>query len=72
MKIRPMVAELFHADKRKNGQMDRRIDEANTLLFTILRTRLTIRQISLTCSWSIHTFEMKSLHSQNAVRGHVL
>jgi predicted nucleic acid-binding protein len=30
MKIRPMVAELFHADKRKDGQMDRQIDEANT------------------------------------------
>ena len=36
MKIRRMVAELFHADKRKDGQMVRQIDEANTPLFEIL------------------------------------
>ena len=30
MKIRPVVVELSHADRRKDGQMDRQIDEANT------------------------------------------
>ena len=42
MKIRPLEAELFHAD----GRTDRH-DEANKSLFAILRTRLKAMQLDV-------------------------
>jgi hypothetical protein len=42
MKIRPVVAELFHAGGRTDGQTERH-DTANNLFFLILRIRLKIR-----------------------------
>jgi hypothetical protein len=45
MKIRPVGAELFHADGRTDGQTKRRKyshDKANSRFFSILRTHLKI------------------------------
>jgi len=39
MKIRPMGAELFDADRRTDGRTDRH-DETNSRLFAVSRTSL--------------------------------
>jgi len=44
MKIRPVAAELIHADRRTGGHRDRH-DKPKSFFFVILRTRLKVTDL---------------------------